>query len=84
MKHAQFVPFITAPELPGVSFNSYAALREFCHDAIEIERIISEFEQDRDEFALSVDLEPFGFNASEIAEIVARPDVRPQVMYATL
>jgi hypothetical protein len=77
-------PFVTSPVLPGAIFNTPAALHEFCREALEIERIISAFEQDRDELALTVDLESFGFDVAEIGEIVAQPKVRPQVMYATL
>lgn len=81
MSSNRFASVITMPELPGAIFNSHAALREFCHQALEIERIISEYERYRDEFALAVDLEPYGFNAAEIAEIVARPSERPRIMY---
>jgi hypothetical protein len=65
------VGFITVPSLPGMSFDSYEALRDNVHYCIAANTRVREFMQDGDADEFSADMNALGFDWPEISEMMA-------------
>ena len=73
---------ITSPSLPGATFTSIEALREFVGDRIAYDAAVAEFVTARDEETLAERLAALGYDEAEIAWHIARPGERMQEMFA--
>lgn len=67
---------ITAPTLPGAVFFSREATLTHVHERIAYERIVAAHALDRDEAALTVDLQELGYDRAEVKRHLENPGAR--------
>ncbi|MBI5128948.1 MAG: hypothetical protein HZA66_05870 [Rhodopseudomonas palustris] len=75
---------ITSPATRGAVFTSRKAAIEFVPEALEVERIIRDYERTREPSILWDELTNLGYERSEIEAIAANPRKRLRTTYLVL